>query len=648
MENIVQTQDFFKTFCNNVVNSVSSAEFEGFSKATTDRERCEFVSRLSAVKSLTVPREKTVKCLEKALALKKEGNNAFQKKEWRKSLDLYNQSYFTTPSDEEGNLAVIFANRSAALYHMEKHDLALKDIARAIEANYPREMRYKLIEREARCYLAQEKHEEALQAFKKTITALDDAKLPEDKHAKMERDAQIMVKMLTKTIEKCGQKKSKQKVKKEDVSQTHPSLAYDFSESEGRFAKASADINVGETIVAELPHCSALLERSAKSHCHHCFMRFLAPLCCATCSDALFCSAECREIAVKTYHRHECGILPILWRSGTSIICHLSLRTLAQKNVDYFLKIRDELVANGGDYPFEQRLKFPNSDFRKVCNLFKVDVKQRSVNDVFQHAVMAYFLAKCLAAGDFFADHPSEDVFNEMSGFILRTLQVLQFNTHEVFELRTGKTPLSPDRKTIFIGGALYPTVALFNHSCDPGIVRYFRGNRVFVHAIKNIKAGEIVAENYGPLYTQEDREQRHETLKQIYYFDCMCTACQENWPLFEDMKNDFLRFRCDSKNDCGKVICVPVETNDFMIRCVDCGEFTNLLKGLKAMQDIDVMNRTAERLHRGGSVDEAVRKYIEILKLMSDVLVPPFRDYVLCQQNIRDCLLEYGNRFVV
>lgn len=113
-------------------------------------------------------------------------------------------------------------------------------------------------------------------------------------------------------------------------------------------------------------------------------------------------------------------------------------------------------------------------------------------------------------------------------------------------------------------------------------------------------------------------------------------------------MRNDFLRFRCEGKGDCGKVINVPVDTNDFMIRCVDCGEFTNLLKGLKAMQDIDVMNRTAERLHRAGNVDEAVRKYIEILKLMSDNLVPPFRDYVLCQQNIRDCLLEYGNRFVV
>uniref|UniRef100_A0A1B0CSA0 Protein-lysine N-methyltransferase SMYD4 n=1 Tax=Lutzomyia longipalpis TaxID=7200 RepID=A0A1B0CSA0_LUTLO len=644
MENLVKTPDFFKTFCHNVLNAMSPEDFDKFSQLPSDRDRCEYVAGLPAVKNLTIVREeKSVKSIERALALKKEGNNAFQNKEWNRALDLYNQSYIATPCDPAMDVAVIFANRSAALYHMGKHDLALKDIAGAMEANYPRDMQYKLMEREARCFLAQEKHAEALQSFKKTITALDDAKIPEEKRSKMERDAQIMVKMLMKTIEKCGNQKLKQKIKKEDTSQMHAALEFDYNPTEGRFAKAAADIGVGETIVAELPHCSALLERSAQTHCHHCFKRFLAPLSCPTCSDALFCSTECRTVALKTYHRYECGLLPTIWRSGTSIICHLSLRTLAQRDVEYFLKIRDELEANEGEYPIERRLKMSNSDYRKVCNLFKVSAKDRSVNDLFQHTVMSFFLVNCLRAGGYFDNNSSEGVVHEIAGFLLRTLQVLQFNTHEVFELQTGKT--TQDRKTHFIGGALYPTVSLFNHSCDPGVVRYFRGNRVYVHAIKNIKAGEIVAENYGPLYTQEDREQRRNTLKQVYHFDCMCVPCQENWPLFADMNNDILRFRCDGKKDCGALICVPADTNEFMIRCVDCGEFTNILKGLKAMQDIDVMNRTAERLHNSGSVDEAVRKYIEILKTMSDVLVPPFRDYVLCQQNIRNCLLQYGNR---
>lgn len=57
------------------------------------------------------------------------------------------------------------ANRSAALYHMEKYDHAIQDIELA-EENYPVEMIYKLKERAARCYLAKKSYEKALNAFK--------------------------------------------------------------------------------------------------------------------------------------------------------------------------------------------------------------------------------------------------------------------------------------------------------------------------------------------------------------------------------------------------------------------------------------------------------------------------------------------------
>lgn len=59
----------------------------------------------------------------------------------------------------------MLANRSAALYHMEKFDHALQDIELA-EENYPAEMLYKLKERTARCYLAKKCYEKALNAFK--------------------------------------------------------------------------------------------------------------------------------------------------------------------------------------------------------------------------------------------------------------------------------------------------------------------------------------------------------------------------------------------------------------------------------------------------------------------------------------------------
>ena len=86
-------------------------------------------------------------------------------------------------------------------------------------------------------------------------------------------------------------------------------------------------------------------------------------------------------------------------------------------------------------------------------------------------------------------------------------------------------------------------------------------------------------------MYTQETRDERQAKLKELYWFDCSCDACLENWPTFDKLTTDAIRFRCDAPNKCMAVIEVPPTTNEFMLKCVTCGETTNILKGLKVMQ---------------------------------------------------------------
>lgn len=162
---------------------------------------------------------------------------------------------------------------------------------------------------------------------------------------------------------------------------------------------------------------------------------------------------------------------------------------------------------------------------------------------VLQHAIVAYFLINCLTSGNYFdSSISSEEVVKKIGGLTLRNLQILQFNTHEVFELIHDKKQSS--KQTKFIGGALYPTVALFNHSCDPGCVRYFRGHSIHVHAIKNIKASNVVAENYGPIFTQQNKRDRRDQLQKIYRFDCECEPCADNWPMYDQMGTNQIRLR--------------------------------------------------------------------------------------------------------
>lgn len=65
---------------------------------------------------------------------------------------------------------------------------------------------------------------------------------------------------------------------------------------------------------------------------------------------------------------------------------------------------------------------------------------------------------------------------------LLRHLQILQFNAHEVYETvilpRKDAQPEAAPRskfrsaKIVYIGVAVYPTVALFNHDCYPAVTR--------------------------------------------------------------------------------------------------------------------------------------------------------------------------------
>jgi tetratricopeptide (TPR) repeat protein len=197
----------------------------------------------------------------------------------------------------------LFANRSAVLYHQEKYDAALKEIERAIAAGFPNEMMYKLKERKARCLLAKKEHKEALMAFREDVQALDDAKIPLDKKLKLERDAQIMIKMLEKNQEMEEKIKQKQKSKNVKGSTAADSkdnnnnknvehfvsdcLGFKYTADEGRFATAAKDIKLGTYLVQEKPHASCLLQLYSQTHCQYCFKRTNVPISCSNCADVV-------------------------------------------------------------------------------------------------------------------------------------------------------------------------------------------------------------------------------------------------------------------------------------------------------------------------------------------------------------------------
>lgn len=64
---------------------------------------------------------------------------------------------------------------------------------------------------------------------------------------------------------------------------------------------------------------------------------------------------------------------------------------------------------------------------------------------------------------------------------------------------------------------------------------RYFIGKKIVINAVRPINPGDLVAENYGPVFTRKSLAERQRSLSSRYWFDCRCTACVQDWPSLDN-----------------------------------------------------------------------------------------------------------------
>lgn len=181
-------EGFIREIFMNVCNSCDDAQIKAFGELGDDEARFRFMSSLQCRQAFKVTRNtNSLKNYALALTFKQKGNEKFQTKQWMAAVDFYNKSLLILPSEygeyrielagirlcvsiteiwhfAEKDFAILLANRSAGLYHMEKYDHALQDIELA-EPKYPVESLHKLKERSARCHLAKKNLERALKSF---------------------------------------------------------------------------------------------------------------------------------------------------------------------------------------------------------------------------------------------------------------------------------------------------------------------------------------------------------------------------------------------------------------------------------------------------------------------------------------------------
>lgn len=208
-----------------------------------------------------------------------------------------------------------------------------------------------------------------------------------------------------------------------------------------------------------------------------------------------------------------------------SVLCHVALRAITQRS-----SVSDAIRWGG-------------ETIRALCG----HERQRPAEDLLRRAVMAAFLLSVLRKSGFFGEAartgngaermPDEDEL-QVAAVLLGLLEVLQFNAHEIYETRLGREHRVVGSKPAYIGVALYRTGAFFNHDCHPAVARYFVGTSIVLSATRPLRPGEMVGENYGPIYTKRTLLERQRDLRSRYWFRCGCRCCSEDWPLLNKLDN--------------------------------------------------------------------------------------------------------------
>ncbi|XP_020288759.1 SET and MYND domain-containing protein 4 isoform X2 [Pseudomyrmex gracilis] len=460
----------------------------------------------------------------------------------------------------------------------------------------------------------------------------------------------------------------------------------------GKHAVATVEIHPGDILVIEPPLAGCLLPEFYGTHCQHCYARLKAPVGCPNCSSVAFCGRKCRDVAITTYHKYECKILGLLVGSGMSVLSMVAFRMVTQESLRKCLKIYKELKKNDEKTATSSSTTALNDDAKSVnsrsakrrirrkklkesirsqeaINTKKQEnteshenddgvidmapynlvthADKRSSKDFLERSLMAAFLLKCLQRIGFFAcPTPDDEVPGTeeiiVAALLLRNLQLLQFNAHEFFETRLNEKHRFRGSRPVYLGVAIYPTVARFNHDCYPAVTRYFDGRHIVIRAIRSLRLGDVIAENYGPIFTKRTLAERQRTLAGRYWFRCTCKACEENWPCFENLTNDSVRLRCPTAGCNGLHSCVQQRSK--LIKCASCQKKICLEDQLACLRECEELYERGLASMEDERVDEAIETLCYALKRFHQVACPPHRSTHLAEIALSSCLADCGN----
>ena len=213
----------------------------------------------------------------------------------------------------------------------------------------------------------------------------------------------------------------------------------------------------------------------------------------------------------------------------------------------------------------------------------------------------------------------------------LRHLQSCSCNAYEIGELvRHKHGDMYKVDRNLQLGGAVYSNISLSNHSCSNNTIRNNVGFNGVIRASKTIQNGEEISDNYGHYFQIKSTAERRTTLKTQYHFDCICTACRDDWPGYRDLKYGEIQYICTAcKSDVRKA-------SDK--KCSKCKKELKLNKLIRLIANINEDVRKALPTLNDENVSSHLTHFSNILREMEGRVKHPCKEFIVCQQLISQC----------
>ncbi|CAH0400812.1 unnamed protein product [Chilo suppressalis] len=435
------------------------------------------------------------------------GNKCFQNSDHYKAWQFYNLSLLHAPCNTE-SYALAISNRSAVLYSLKKYNESINDIEKVLSLNYPANLKEKLTKRKESC---------------QKLSGGNVMKEVDDCSFLCLQDPQ------TPRFPSASSK-----------------LEVIFTEEMGRHVIAKSDIKVGEVLVQEEPYFKLLLKSQYLFACSYCLSRDSNLFPCSNCCFALYCSNECKDKAWSDYHMTECKLMATIIEMQFTKLEFLALRTVIKCRNDHtdwsalFKTVED--ADNNSDTEYRGHMKIDDkwvydSQYYSSIHTLASNIDKRSVSDIFQKSVTAaVFLYMLIEKTDFLnGDNKDETdkIKKLVGGLLLHHTMTSPTNMHGI---STNTANIEGNFVDEFsIASAPYAFLSLINHSCAPNVVRFSKlgTGQMFLFALRPIKKGMQLFDNYGAHHAIEDLYTRIHHLKFQYKFTCHCEACINNWPQY-------------------------------------------------------------------------------------------------------------------